>query len=434
VIVTPWGRSDELRARRLRPGPGTSREEVEANQRERLFGAMVAAVAEHGYEKTRVADLLELSGISRNTFYKHFDNKQDCFLATMDAVLNVSGEWILATYRNHDGPWDERLAVAVETLTRSIAAAPAVARLYYVESYAAGPEALAKLDQTAEDLTDLAMQALGQSSEHAGMPRDLVRAILHGIRRVIQTRVRTGHEAELVEDGPDLLRWALSYRPPPRPLRRPKAPPGSIALPPRDGQDPRERILTAVIELMAEKGYQALTITDLAQRAAVSLTTFYDRFDGKEDVVVAALRRSSSRLFEATAPVYEAEPDWPHAIGAAMHAFFALLASERPFAQFGGVDVHSGSRLVVDVRDRLLRAGQALIAEGYRERPGATRIAGEAIAASIDALVFHHLTRKGAEHIYELAPRAVYLTLVPFVGPDEACTIANEAGESALLR
>jgi len=425
VIVTPWGRSDELTFRKLRPGPGTSREEVRTSQRERLFGAMVVAVTEHGYEKTRVADLLKLSGVSRNTFYKHFDNKLDCFLATMDAAVAVAGAKVFQAYHDHDGAWDERLGTALATLTRSIAENPALARLYFVESYAAGPAAIEKIVEMGDQLERLATQALRQSPPHAGMPRDLVRGILRGFRRVIQTRLRAGREAELVEDGPELLRWALGYPAPPQKLRRPRKPPAHFELPAPDTRDPRERILTAVIELMAEKGYQAMKITDVAQRGAVSLTTFYKLFDGKDDAVVAALRRNGTRLLEATAPVYQQALEWPRAIGDALHAFFALLTLEQPFAQFGGVDVYSGSRLVVEVRDELLAAFQAFLAEGYRQHPGASPIAGEAIGASIDALLFDQMLRKGPDRIYELAPTAAYLALVPFVGPEEACAIAN---------
>ena len=62
---TPWGDATELRERMLRPGRGTPREEAEKNQRERLLAAMVATVADHGYEATPVADLVKLSGVSR---------------------------------------------------------------------------------------------------------------------------------------------------------------------------------------------------------------------------------------------------------------------------------------------------------------------------------------------------------------------------------
>lgn len=426
MTVTPWGRADELRSRRLRPGPAATPEEVAANQRERLFGAMVAAVAERGYENTRVADLLTISGVSRSTFYRHFDNKQDCFLATIDAVVANGGERVVSSFLEHDGPWQERFEVAFDTLVEAIVEAPAAAHLYYVDTYAVGREAIEKVERMGDRFEELTMQAIAQSPDHAGMPSDLVRAILRGFRRVIQTRLRTGRERELLSEGRDLVRWAIGYRTPPQPLRRPTEPPaGVFERAPVEAHEPGDRILTAVIELMAEKGYNAMTINDIAQRASISLTTFYGRFEGKDDAVVAALRRSANRMMEATAPAYLEAPDWPHAIGAGLHAFFAYLKLEQPFAQFGGVDVHSGSRLVVEVRDQLLAASQAFIAEGHRRHPDANPIAGEAIGAGIDALIFDSMLRRGPQHIYELAPTATYMALLPFVGADQACAIAN---------
>jgi hypothetical protein len=73
-VVTPWGRASELKGRRLHPGGRTPRDEVVRNQRERLFGAVVAVVSEKGYEAATVADVIELSGVSRSDFYKHFAN------------------------------------------------------------------------------------------------------------------------------------------------------------------------------------------------------------------------------------------------------------------------------------------------------------------------------------------------------------------------
>jgi hypothetical protein len=74
TVGTPWGQASELRKRKLHPGSGTPRSDVIRNQRERLFGATVAVVSEKGYEATTVADVIELSGVSRSDFYKHFAN------------------------------------------------------------------------------------------------------------------------------------------------------------------------------------------------------------------------------------------------------------------------------------------------------------------------------------------------------------------------
>jgi hypothetical protein len=86
-INTPWGRMDELRALRLRPGPGSTREKAAQNQKMRLFAATVASTATKGYPATTVADLTSLSGVSRSTFYEHFEDKAHCFRATVQALL-----------------------------------------------------------------------------------------------------------------------------------------------------------------------------------------------------------------------------------------------------------------------------------------------------------------------------------------------------------
>lgn len=427
MTVTPWGQADELRARRLRPGPGASRDEVRNNQRERLFGAMVAAVAEKGYDRTRVADLLEISGVSRNTFYRHFENKHDCFLATVDALVEAAGKIVTATFEGFDGSERERLSKGLETLISLIVEHPAAAQLYYVETYAAGAEAIAKVDRVGDAFERMTADLLADAPRYAGMPRDLLRAVLRGFRRIIQTRLRTGRVRDLLHEGPELLEWALGYETPPEPLLRHADPPPYDFEAPFDMKDSRERILAAVIELMGERGYGELKITDIARRASISLTTFYANFDSKDEAVIAALRRGANRVIEATAPIYREAPDWPHAVGAGIHAFFAFLVLERPFAQFGGVDAHSGSPLVIEVREQMLAAAQAFLSEGYRQYPHVGPIIGEAIGASIDAMLFDQLALRERADLYALAPTATYLALVPFVGVQQACAIANSS-------
>src|SRR3977135_2675206 len=71
-----------MTGRALPRGPhGLSREEVEVSQRARLLQAATEAVAELGYVKTTVADVLARAGVSRATFYQLFRDKEDCFLA-----------------------------------------------------------------------------------------------------------------------------------------------------------------------------------------------------------------------------------------------------------------------------------------------------------------------------------------------------------------
>src|SRR2546426_10159859 len=65
-----------------------SREQVRASQRARMLRAMVDAVAQKGYASTSVADVIGGARASRETFYEHFANKQDCFLAAYDEAVH----------------------------------------------------------------------------------------------------------------------------------------------------------------------------------------------------------------------------------------------------------------------------------------------------------------------------------------------------------
>src|ERR1700753_2601247 len=91
MVTTPWGDAGTLRDRKLQPGRRLPPEEVARNQQERLFAALVAVVAEKGYEATRVEDLLELSGVSRSAFYAHFSDKEEGLLARLAPLLGAEG-------------------------------------------------------------------------------------------------------------------------------------------------------------------------------------------------------------------------------------------------------------------------------------------------------------------------------------------------------
>ena len=85
--------------KRLPHGPHRlDRDEVVANQRTRIHGAMIEAVARNGYEGTRVKQVIALAGVSRRSFYEQFANKEGCFLATFDVLARRELQQIRRTY------------------------------------------------------------------------------------------------------------------------------------------------------------------------------------------------------------------------------------------------------------------------------------------------------------------------------------------------
>jgi AcrR family transcriptional regulator len=254
MTMTPWGDAGQLRARRLRPGPTADRVAVSRNQVERMYAAMVATVAENGYEGTRVTDVVKLSGVSRSAFYKHFEDKLDCFLATLDELARLAYAEI-ADHHDRTLPWEERLRAVADACLDLVLEQSAAARLCLVEVYAAGPEAAARLDETIARTEAGLAKLLAESPERKGMPRDVIRAIVGGIRKTVHTRLRRGEEAELIHELPELIDWALSYHAPPSRLRRPRRSPDRGAAPFPDHSLARERLVTAVIDTVAANGY-----------------------------------------------------------------------------------------------------------------------------------------------------------------------------------
>jgi AcrR family transcriptional regulator len=427
TVKTPWGDAKTLRERKLQPGRRLPPEEVARNQRERLFAALVAVVAEKGYESTRVADLLELSGVSRSAFYEHFGDKEDCLLAALDAFIGPTIGAIAAASASSKPLGEEQTLTAFEAIIRLIVEQPATSRMCFVEIYAAGPRAVEKMDQTTDTFQEFVGATLHRMPDRKEMPPEIARAVIGGVRKVVHTRLYRGEEDELLELVPQMWDWSLSYLPPPAPLRRPRWRPSADARRP-DGYDPAERILRALASVVAEKGYPAMTVNDIASRASISLSTFYAHFADKEEAMLAAVDSGSAQMLATTLPAFRRAPDWPHAVRAAFGAMFAFCAAEPEYTTLGAIDVYAAGRRVLERRDQVIEGMQALLVPGYELKPDVSPIAAEAIGGAIYSMIYDQVRRGATENMQEIAPLATYVTLAPFIGIEAACTVANSDG------
>lgn len=424
MVQTPWGDAARLREKKLRPGRGTPREVAERNQRARLFGAMVAAVAEKGYEATTVADLVRISGVSRSAFYRHFEDKQACFVAAVEAMVDPA----LQTLAGEDAaePGTERARQAFESLFQMIVDQPAAAKMCIVEVYAAGPEGAALVDRTMDAATAVAAQLLEQVPERKGMPLELVRSIVGGIQKVIHKRLYRGQEDQLPELVPQLWDWIFCYPVPPGPLKATRR--RSVkALPFEERQktaNPPERILRALAAVVADKGYPDTTVAEVVERASTSQRTFYEHFKNKEDAIVAALDSGSAHMLAAALPAFRRAPDWPHAVHDTQEAMFRWGAEEPEYARMGGKEMYAAGKRALDQREIVTEGMEGLLAPGYELKPETPPIAAEAIGGALYSLLYDHVNKKGPETLPDLVPTLVYVTLAPFLEAEEAYEVA----------
>jgi AcrR family transcriptional regulator len=94
-------------------------------------------------------------------------------------------------------------------------------------------------------------------------------------------------------------------------------------------RDQRERLQQAMVELIAEKGYQAVRIVDLAKLAHVSQPTFYRLFADKDELFCSAYDEIAQRNARAVLEAYGAvEGSHEQRVRTAMRAFADLAVAE----------------------------------------------------------------------------------------------------------
>lgn len=105
--------------------------------------AMAESVGEKGYTRTSVADVLRRGKVSRETFYQHFSDKEQCFLSVLDQSALLLERFFEEELSGDDPPL-ARFDRALELYLNTLSGEASVARVFFLESYAAGEEARRK--------------------------------------------------------------------------------------------------------------------------------------------------------------------------------------------------------------------------------------------------------------------------------------------------
>lgn len=428
MVDTPWGDSEDLRSRKLAPGRGTPQEEVERNQRERLYAAMVASTAEKGYQETTVADLLRISGVSRSTFYLQFKDKQACFRAAIERLLSDALQLVRNRYAL-DISWEEKAKAPLESFIWLASVQPAAARMCLVESYAAGAAGLEPLRRATGELAELAGMAFDRMPGREGLPPELAVAIGGGFHRVLYRRLHSRRESELPTLAPELWEWAMQYPTPPQPLRlRERRPPIDGTSPLDSG--PRElRIVRAFATVVGEKGYAATKIADIAAAASISQSTFYAHFEDKREALTTALDYSGAQLSAMTLPAVRRARAWPDAVRIAYGSMCGFLAAEPAFARLRTVAIYAVGPEAIEQRDAAAtKILASILPAPSAGGPEISPLVAEAIIGAVYMAIHEHVRKHGTDSLPELAPLLTYVTLAPLLGPERACEVANGDG------
>ncbi len=448
-------RSTKARERALPRGPqALPPEEVAADQRERLYEAMIKAVNERGFVATTISDLVSGAGVSRRSFYEHFDNKEECLLATYDALVGRLTARIVETYEPED-EWTNQIEAFVRALFDASSDRPDAARLVSVEMGAAGPVGIERWARDAELLSTFVTSIFERAPGEGSVPAPVARAIVGALRTILYSRVRRERssrslKAELQKLTPDVVTWIVGFYPtPPQIPTRPKArrhghlqggrAPGTLSPSPRwaprglprgehslpkgfVAHNQRERIFDAVANLTAAKGYAALSLEEIVAEAAISLQTFYEHFENKEEAFLATFEMGHAKATAAINRSLDLKLSWAQNIRMGLTALLEFLASEPSIARLACVDI-----LIAypHVSGRVNEANFSYIGlldigpdDSYPNMP--PPVMREASVGGIFELLHDYILHGRTQRVPELIDYVMYIVIAPFAGREIA--------------
>jgi len=185
------------------------RDFVAQNQRERMLLATAELVAERGYQKTTIELIAKTARVALVTFYEHFANKEECFLAAFDENVEAARQ-VFAELLDAAQPWPDQIASGLEILLEMIVSEPARAKLCIVESQAAGGEALARYQGMLESVGPKLREGRELNPRASRLPDGLEVAIAGGLAWLIHQRLVAGRIDGLKGLLPEMLQVTLT--------------------------------------------------------------------------------------------------------------------------------------------------------------------------------------------------------------------------------
>jgi AcrR family transcriptional regulator len=182
----------------------------------------------------------------------------------------------------------------------------------------------------------------------------------------------------------------------------------------------RGRLLWAIAQIVAEKGYVATTVADVVERAGVSRRTFYEQFPDKEACFLAAYDTGVEVMLGRIRDTVEKLPetDWRARARASIDTYMDVLAAEPGFAWSSHVEVLGAGPAALARRSAILglfaELWHGLYERARRDDPQIRELPAAVFRTLVgghEELIREHLRTRAAESLPEIADTVLDVTL-----------------------
>lgn len=176
-----------------------------------MIAGLTESLYEVGYQKTTVSMIGQRAAVSKSDFYKHFESKDECFIAAYDtAIERVRTQVTTACEEKAAEDWPLRVRAAIDALLRQLSGDPALASITLVEGLRAGREVYDRYQGALESFVAYLRDGAPSGPSRGEVPEATDEAVVGGIASLLGRRVLAGETDRLNELFPEILEFTLS--------------------------------------------------------------------------------------------------------------------------------------------------------------------------------------------------------------------------------
>jgi AcrR family transcriptional regulator len=190
--------------------------------------------------------------------------------------------------------------------------------------------------------------------------------------------------------------------------------------------DPRERILRAVVSLAAASDGEDCTYPKIAAAAGVSHDTFYKHFSSRQEAQLAACEGIHERLIAAARKASALATDWPIGVREGLGVYLAEAARDPQATRVMVLDSLSLGEPGRKFLERRARALKQLLRPALAAAPGLPEAGAEMLVGAILEVLYEHALERRIEQLPALQGQLAEIVCAPLLGAHSARAPAVE--------
>jgi AcrR family transcriptional regulator len=423
-----------------------------SSQRARLIGAMVELSAKSGFQQVSILDLCTSAGVSAESFYEQFGDKE----VLLTAAYRACSQEMLSSVRAAIADAEDALLprVALAAVLEWVARDPAGGRVLFVEALAGGQRMREERKRSFASFQRRAQQFQHQTPGDRGALDIPAIAVMGALRNMISRHLHAHAEDQLPGRLDDTLSWLQAYARGPASEHWSTSPDAQLQLPAEDAGAPatgwaperlppgthglpaaliarhqRTRLINAIAEVTMHKGYADAKINDIVASARVAKPVFYRYFTGKQHAFLDAQQYPTQHILDRCAEAYYSAREWPERMWKLFDALTDMISANPAISHLRLVECYAAGPEAIRRAEQITRSFTIFLEEGYHQSTKAQelpRLASQAITGAIFEIIRRQIAQ-GKPHAPKAhLPQLTYIATAPFIGPEQSIAALEE--------